>query len=260
MEHTPEPAERRFRVTTSSERLTPRTELVDATIQLLRESNIILIRAPPQTGKTTLANLMCRKMLLKHPDLEPVFFAWDEGRSKPGGQHTESYMDVLERQLREAKSKNEDARKKLGLQPNNAKPVYMIDDAIYTYSEKRMWEEVFKGEVKDRNVYYILICVHGSSTGFYQWGTDYSNAVFIPTDRRVELLPDASYNLQLRMNEEETKIVIDRWAAHHTPPAKCDQSVYEFVRCETEGYPGILNIMLEYIKMHTVGLFLNPNT
>ncbi len=54
--------------------MTPRAKLVDAAIQLLRDRNIVLVRAPPQAGKSTLAALIGRKILMAHPDLEPISF------------------------------------------------------------------------------------------------------------------------------------------------------------------------------------------
>ncbi|CAO1596559.1 hypothetical protein XANCAGTX0491_000396 [Xanthoria calcicola] len=99
MEHTPEEVARLFECATAPEILMPREALVDSTIQLLRDCNMVLIRAPPQTGKSTLAQLISRKVFTHHPDLEPVFFFWPTGRANHWKM--QDYNEILKEQLNE---------------------------------------------------------------------------------------------------------------------------------------------------------------
>ncbi len=54
------------------EYLTHRTDLVKAVIDRLRQMHVIVIRAPPRVGKSTLISLIDREIIQNHLDLEPV--------------------------------------------------------------------------------------------------------------------------------------------------------------------------------------------
>ena len=61
-----------------------REELIDATLKLVFERKVVIIRATPQVGKTTLLHLLGRHILYQYPSLEPVWIIWqrkdEEGR------------------------------------------------------------------------------------------------------------------------------------------------------------------------------------
>ena len=68
--------------------------------------------------------------------------------------------------------------------------VYIIDEAVFTYPEQQMWDRLFKGKPRaEGNIpFFILLCVHGSAMGEYEWGPVESQAASIPMDRRIEFL------------------------------------------------------------------------
>lgn len=271
MEHTPEEVEkevaRLFECATAPELLMPREALVDSTIQLLRDCNMVLIRAPPQTGKSTLAQLISRKVFTHHPDLEPVFFFWPAGRANYW-EKIQDYREILKEQLNEKKVENESVREKLKIGTNvessSRKPLYIIDDAHRTYSENLMWEQKFKNGIIDHDEYYLFLCGYGPANGHIHWGTVPSQSATVPTEWRIELLPHPSRNLQgmmqkegyadtphmlhVRMLEKEAAEVIKRWAENQSPQATYDSSVLELLWYETEGHPGALKLILELME------------
>lgn len=271
MEHTPEEVEkevaRLFGCATAPELLMPREALVDSTIQLLRDCNMVLIRAPPQTGKSTLAQLISRKVFTHHPDLEPVFFFWPAGRANYW-EKIQDYREILKEQLNEKKVENESVREKLKIGTNvessSRKPLYIIDDAHRTYSENLMWEQKFKNGIIDHDEYYLFLCGYGPANGHIHWGTVPSQSATVPTEWRIELLPHPSHNLQgmmqkegyadtphmlhVRMLEKEAAEVIKRWAENQSPQATYDSSVLELLWYETEGHPGALKLILELME------------
>ncbi|KAI4239785.1 MAG: hypothetical protein LQ349_000093 [Xanthoria aureola] len=166
MDHTPKEVAALFKHSTDAQILTPREDLVNATIGILRTRNVVMLRAPPQAGKSTLAQLISRKIFMKHPDLEPISFYWSARRAETPNKP--SYTEVLEEKYRKSVIANDAVRAKLGLYLETGtprKPVYIIDDAHQTYSEDEMWEDQFKDGVQDKNDHFLLVCFayHGES-------------------------------------------------------------------------------------------------
>lgn len=264
MEHTSEEVAqeevaRLFECATAPELLMPREALVDSTIQLLRDCNMVLIRAPPQTGKSTLAQLIRRKVFTHHPDLEPVFFSWPAGRANDW-EKIQDYEEILKEQLNEKKAEAVREKLKIGtnVESSSRKPLYIIDDAHRTYSENLMWEEKFKNGIIDHDEYYLFLCGYGPANGRIHWGSVPSQSATVPTRWRIELLPHPSHNLQgyadpphmlhMRMEEKEVAEVIKRWAENQSPQATYDSSVFELLWYETEGHPGALKLILELME------------
>ncbi|KAF7903650.1 uncharacterized protein EAF01_006699 [Botrytis porri] len=53
-----------------------RSDLVSSVLQLASKTGIVVIRATPLVGKTTLLQLLGYHILLHNPELEPVFVLW----------------------------------------------------------------------------------------------------------------------------------------------------------------------------------------
>ncbi|KAI4239497.1 MAG: hypothetical protein LQ349_000310 [Xanthoria aureola] len=254
MDHTPKEVAALFKHSTDAQILTPREDLVNATIGILRTRNVVMLRAPPQAGKSTLAQLISQKIFMQHPDLEPISFHWSARRAETPNKP--SYIEVLEEKYRKSVIANDAVRAKLGLHLETGtprKPVYIIDDAHYTYSEDEMWEDQFKDGVRDKNDHFLLVCVYGAASGLHTWGPVTSQSARIPAASRIELLSQPPHHLQIRMNQQEHSEVIKRWATN--TKVECDQSVYTFLWYETQGHAGVLKIMLEFIKSKAPTVF-----
>ncbi len=140
------------------------------------------------------------------------------------------------------------------------KPMYIIDDAHESYDESMMWEEQFKDGVRDKNNHFLLVCVYGAASGRNSWGRAASQSATIQPESRIELLPHAPHMLQVRMVKEEVHEVIRRWAASRVIPIDCHESTFEFLWYETQGHPGVLKLVLEFINLKglsVVRAFLN---
>ncbi len=139
--------------------LCSRGRLVKDVIQRLPDERVIVIRAPPLTGKSTLLNLIGLEIIRNHDEYEPVKILWpgrsdQQIRDKP-------YHQLLKEELEKFQIYNSEARltqnsthleswglfrgvskfvtQLIGLAKgtNNARrkrqAVYLIDDAIETY-------------------------------------------------------------------------------------------------------------------------------
>lgn len=231
--------------------LTHRADLVKILIELLRQKRVIVIRAPPAVGKTTLVSLIGREMIQNHPDLEPVNMFWNLRNTEEILKR--SYRSVLRTAEDRDKKSNEEVREEMGLPKygSSKMTVFMIDDAVDTYDEIAMWDELFKNEPEGLRACYLLICVHGPSDGTHQWGEDPSQSAYIPSDRRIELQPTSAGGLQMLLNKQEIRQIVDRWAETHVPKAICDESVYDFIESETQGHAGVIPRLLRGIKKAT---------
>ncbi|CAL8581969.1 hypothetical protein XPA_007650 [Xanthoria parietina] len=127
--------------------------------------------------------------------------------------------------------------------------MYIIDDAHESYDESMMWEEQFKDGVRDKNNHFLLVCVYGAASGRNSWGRAASQSATIQPESRIELLPHAPHMLQVRMVKEEVHEVIRRWAASRVIPIDCHESTFEFLWYETQGHPGVLKLVLEFINL-----------
>ena len=225
-----------------------REDLVHETIKLLRKEAVIVIRAPPQVGKTVLLSLLGRKILVDHQDLEPVRIVWgnrseEDIRSKP-------YYEILEEHLETASKENEKVRTKvLGksstISTKPRKAVFLIDEATNTYKEIMMWADLFKNPDRQDD-FFVLVCSYGSAKGVYQYGPEDAESVQIPPGRRVELFPTDN-KLQLLLSTCEIRQVVHEWHLK-LEGIVLDPDVYDFLETETEGHAGMLSMLLKYLE------------
>ncbi len=244
--HTPKVLSERF--LTNAEYLTPRTDLVKALIERLRKKRVIVIRAPPRAGKTTIKSLIGREIIQNHPDLEPVDLMWTYRDTQEIQKR--SYSDILKNAEDRAKKQNEKVREKLGLTKHESSTttIFMIDDAVDTYNETDMWDQLFKNDPKGLDACYLLICVYGPSDGTHRWGKSPWQSANIPPDRRIELHPTSAGELQILLNEREIRQLVERWAETHAPIATYDENVYQFIESETQGHVGVIARLLRDVK------------
>ena len=231
--------------------LTHRTGLVNTLIGLLRQKRIIVIRAPPAVGKTTLVSLIGWEIIQNHPDLEPVKILWKLRDTEEISKRM--YQDILEIAQDRDKKSNEEVREKLGLPKyeSSKTTVFMIDDAVNTYNEKMMWDDLFKNQSQGFEMCFLLICVHGPSDGTHRWGDTESQSAYIQPDRRIELHSKSAGGLQMLLDKQEIRQLVERWADTHVPKATCDESAYDFVESETQGHAGVIQMLLGGVKEAT---------
>ncbi len=133
-----------------------REELVAATIRLVLEKGVVVIRATPQVGKSTLLKLLGRQILKEHPSLEPVLIHWQPPKDRDHLPYRK-YLDEAAIQWRGINAK---------LRPRNpnAVEVFLIDEAQNSYSEPLFWSSELKNRYTRSQPLFVLVCVYGSTT------------------------------------------------------------------------------------------------
>ncbi len=108
-----------------------------------------------------------------------------------------------------------------------------------------MWDERFKNPPSSYGDLFVLVCVHGSASGVVRWGEHPSQAAQIPSRRRIELHPNTSGGLCMSFSSEEISDVVRAWTRCHAPP--CDDLI-EYLKFETQGHVGMLELVLQHLK------------
>ncbi len=124
----------RQRFSNNTAYLIHRTDLVKTVIDRLRQMHVIIIRAPPQVGKSILMRLIGREIIQNHPDLELVDILW----KLRGTESIEkrSYRIILDQNKDRAKKRNEKVREELGLaKRGSSTTVFIIDNVVNTYNK-----------------------------------------------------------------------------------------------------------------------------
>ncbi|KAL8854539.1 MAG: hypothetical protein Q9221_000574 [Calogaya cf. arnoldii] len=238
-----------------------RKKLVRNTVKMLEEKAIVVIRASPQSGKSMFLGSVAPEILANHPHLEPVAIRWEKNTSD------HDYNSVLEKAKAGAKVQNQEVREILQKDPHkftrHRKPVCLIDNAENCYLNFAFWDKKLRDSPAygvTPQEYFLLFCSHGPSDGYFAYGDSQWQAADIPSDRRIELLPLDDGGLQLLLDAEETKELVDHWAKRQDPKAKCDDSVYEFVQTQTQGHFGVTHTLLDYVSRiikHRVALLVD---
>ena len=213
-----------------------REGLVAATIRLVLEKGVIIIRATPQVGKTTLLVLLGRHILEKHPSLEPVWIHW-KPREDRNDLPYQQYLDNEAMHWREINSR---------YRPHNpeARTIYLIDEAQNSYPEADFWSRQQKNIFARSQSLFVLVCVYGSTTK-YLTGRDnntQSEAIKIPQSQRIELRPSATGGLCMQFTWKETEDVVQKWAYEHG--YKLMGNVCEYMHMATSGHPGMIGLLL----------------
>ena len=242
-------------------------------MKLLLDRRVIVVRAPPEAGKTTLLQLLGTEILKNHPNLEPVRISWtsrsDETMAK------KPYKGLLDEKLDEFRQLNDQERvngnpiqfyfhrfiracskvvtpligatdriKRLSYNQT----VFLIDEAQNTYREPQMWDELFKNPDQRRNPYFVLVCVYGSASGTVQWGSSPSEASEIESHRRIELHSNVPDGPRMLLSSQEIREMVRIWANEHEPPFQHQDDVIEFLEFETQGHAGMLGRLLKHLS------------
>ena len=158
-----------------------REELVAATIRLVLEKGVVVIRATPQVGKSTLLKLIGRHILKKRPSLEPIWIHWKNKEMRNGL----SYQEFLDNEAKQWRGMNAAYR------PHNpnAKEIFLIDEAQNSYPEPEFWSGELKNRFTRSRPLFVLVCLYGSTADSLAGENMFtqSEAFRIDQSQRIEL-------------------------------------------------------------------------
>ena len=227
-----------------------RQYLVVSILALVRKTRVVIIRATPQTGKSTLLWLLGRHFLDEHKDLEPVHVLW-----KPKAERDNlRYEDYLMSQANEWKAINAKYRPK----NDRARLVFLIDEAQGSYDEPEFWTNMLKNPNTRSQPMFILVCLYGArdTMDTYDWRND-SHASKIDSFQRIELRYSAPGRPRLLFTPEETAVSVKKWAISQRFILKDDVSGY--LHTATDGHPGMIGLILGHFDLYFPQVMSTPS-
>ncbi|KAL9109333.1 MAG: hypothetical protein Q9227_005963 [Pyrenula ochraceoflavens] len=220
----------------------PREGLVADVLKLVREKGVVVIRATPQVGKSTLLMLLGQHIRIKETDLEPVYFTWKEQADRDIRQ--------LDQYLREQREEWTDRNAEVRARNPSAKTIYLIDEAQNSYPEQPLWDMLIKNHSLRRSPLFVLACVYGAED--LPWLQADSQSLKIHRSQRIELRPSAG-SLHMTFTQAETVQVVNRFALETRCMTglilKHVQDLFEINQNEYD------NMSLQQICMRAVSLF-----
>lgn len=266
------------------EPLSQRDLLVKQTIKLLRSQNLVVVRAPPQSGKSILLKLVARQILLFHQDLEPVWISWTPLSlrvSHPILKNYLRYEDYLSYEYEEQRSLNEESRQayadylsdlygkknptvkedRQGTKQDLVKAkktiVYLIDEAIFSYQEQ-IWEDLFQNEYEDRSRLFLMACEYGSATpSLVTYGSRPWQVANVEPEKRIELFKPDHGGGELALNSDEITELITHWKKGLCGNIRLEKEDLKdlgaYLTYQTQGHAGILSHMLEWFTRRAMG-------
>ena len=216
-----------------------REELVAATLQLVLEKRVVVIRATPQVGKTTLLNLLGRHIRDNVPSLEPAFIDW-KPEQRRGDQE---YPEYLKHQAKRWRIRNAGHR----ASNPDARTIFLIDEAQESYDEGDFWSRCLKQVGTRSQPLFILVCVYGSTTTLLTGMNEKSEskAMGIDQSQRIELRPTVPGGLCMRFTPKETEMVVNKWALDRDNRYELKDGVCEYIHMATSGHPGMVGMLLQ---------------
>jgi hypothetical protein len=217
-----------------------REDLVAATIQLALERRVVVIRATPLVGKTTLLRLLGRHIRDKLHSLEPVWIHWKCREERNGLD----YLGYLENEAMKWRGRNARHR------PHNpnARKIFLIDEAQNSYPEADFWSHHLKNTFTRSQSLFVLVCVYGSATEFLAGGdtNTQSEAIRIDPSQRIELRPSVTGGLSMLFTMEETTTSVKKWALWHN--YELTDGVCEYIQTATGGHPGMIGLLFLFFN------------
>ncbi len=236
---------------------------------------------------------MASEIFRKHEHLEPVLFHWI--RRTADEMEDRSYKDILQSRLEGARQENKKIRSRTqpyylklfhgfgnaiawftglvtGASRDHTRTVYLIDDAVNTYAEIAMWEDLFKNPNPSNTGadLFVLVCVHGSADGVLEWGDEPGQGAEIESHRRIELrsrvrkgsiaAPEMHSNggfnddemtpgsLCMLLSSVDIQEVVKEWTNSHVPALQIGDDLIEYLKFETQGHAGMLVSVLNHLS------------
>lgn len=214
-----------------------REDLVAATLKLVQEKRVVVIRATPQVGKTTLLYLLGRHILFHEESLEPIYVYWRPEKERKG----QKFLEFLNEEATQWRRLNS------GCRPNNpnARNIFLIDEAQNSYEESGFWDRYLKNRNTRSQPLFVLVCVYGETGTFvaHHRGV-YSEAIKVDPGHRIELRPSITGQPYMLFTSRETDIVLKTWALlrHY----HLGDGVREYIHAATDGHPGMVGLILAY--------------
>ena len=228
-----------------------RTELVVSILQMLELNRVVVIRATPFAGKSTLLQLLGNYIVNQRRDLEPVYILWQsrtERNNLPYQKYLENARALWQVQNAAYRTCNP-----------NAKVVYLIDEAQGSYEEIEFWNNDLKNRLSRHQPSFILVCLYGADVSHHRLSDEVSKSLSVSPHQRVELRPSRINNPFLLFSLEETKNVVQKWAMLNQ--YKVTDDLYEYLHLVTDGHPGIVGFVLLHFETYEIKVWiviLNP--
>ncbi|KAF2816880.1 uncharacterized protein BDZ99DRAFT_504827 [Mytilinidion resinicola] len=186
-----------------------RPDLVYSIVQLVRSTRVVVIRATPQVGKTTLLRLLGRHILYEEEDLEPVFILWRRREMRREMGDSLPYKQYLEQE----KSRWQEDNAKYRPYNPKATTVNLIDEAQDSYEEENFWAQTLKNPNTRQQSMFVLVCLYGA-TGVSRMREPNNESQALRMDRlqRVELRPSALGRPYMLFKPQETAVTVQKWA------------------------------------------------
>ena len=201
---------------------------------------MVIIRATPQTGKSTLLWLLGRHILDEHRDLEPIQVQWEPKAQRDGLP----YQEFLTSKVVAWQRMN------TGYRPPNpeARLIYLIDEAQGSYDEPDFWTNMVKNPNTKSSPLFVLVCLYGATDTLRVHGPiNESQASKINSFRRIELRSSTPGRPCILFSPEETDVPVKKWAISQKFSLKDDVSGY--LHAATGGHPGMLGLILGHFDL-----------
>jgi hypothetical protein len=219
-----------------------RKELIASIMQMLEFNRVIVIRATPQAGKSTLLKLLGHHVLYKRRDLEPVFINWRRQEER----NEIFYQSYMEREKSLWKERNAEYR------PCNpkAQTLYLIDEAQQSYEDIEFWDEELKNRLSRNRPFFVLVCLYGVDVFIGRSSNVESKSLGVSPFQRVELRPSSINNPFILFTLQETTIVVQKWAMFNQYKVKDD--LYDYLHLATDGHPGMVGFVLGHLDTYAL--------
>ncbi len=212
-----------------------RHDLVDSIMRLLEVMKVVVIRATPQSGKSTLLHLLGNYVVHQRTDLEPVYILWRNRAER----NNIPYTTFLEENKSLWQGRNAEYR------PCNpgAKTLYLIDEGQKSYDDIEFWARELKNPVVTRfRPMFVVVCLYGADVCVNRPPHVESLSLDINPVQRIELRPSRTSNPYILFTLKETTVVIQKWANFYR--LELTDDIYEYIYRATDGHPGIVGLLL----------------
>ena len=216
-----------------------REELVTSILDMAKQTRVVVIRATPQVGKTTLLHLLGKHILMKEPKLEPIYIDWKD-RARREGLPYQQYLE-------QAKVIWEEKNAQFRSCDPNPRRIYLIDEAQDSYEEEEFWTELVKNYNTRGTHIFVLVCVYGANGISHTRDPNIeSQALRMHSLHRVELRSSEPGRPCMLFKFEETVVVVDKWAIEHE--VQLEDGVHGYLHSATEGHPGMVGMLLNHFE------------
>lgn len=215
-----------------------RERLVTSVLQRTRDYGVMVVRATPMVGKTSLLKLLGYHVVHNERDLEPVYVNW-ETRERRNGL---AYDEYLQREKARRQRMNAEYR------PRNphARTIYLIDEAQGSYEDENFWSMLKDHHNTRMQDLFVLVCVYGAAGVSYKRDPNVeSQAQRMHALQRVELRPTTAFGLCMLFRKEEVDLMVRQFAVFNH--YQLGPGITEYIYSATDGHPGMVGLLLSHI-------------